>query len=80
MNKKTLIVFDGLNLFIRSFSGLMRQGLSAPDGSGTWGVFGAVNVMANITSKFAKYCLPFAKFVRQNKLLILRAQKSWEKC
>ena len=52
MNKKTLIVFDGLNLFIRSFSGLMRQGLSAPDGSGTWGVFGAVNVMANIIRKY----------------------------
>ena len=48
MKKSTLLLFDGHNVFIRSFSGLMRQGLSAPDGSGTWGVFGAFNVVANL--------------------------------
>jgi DNA polymerase-1 len=48
MKKSTLLLLDGHNLFIRSFSGLMRQGLSAPDGSGTWGIFGAFNVMANL--------------------------------
>ena len=41
--------------------------------------FHQLNVKANIMSKFAKYCLPFAKFVRQKKLLILPAQKSREK-
>jgi len=51
MKKSTLLIFDGHNVFIRSFSGLMRQGLSAPDGSGTWGVFGAFNVVANLVRR-----------------------------
>jgi DNA polymerase-1 len=51
MNKKTLLLFDGHNVFIRSFSGLMRQGLSAPDGSGTWGIYGAFNVIASMVRK-----------------------------
>lgn len=51
MKKKTLLLFDGHNIFIRSFSGLMRQGLSAPDGSGTWGIFGAFNVVASLVRK-----------------------------
>ena len=51
MEKKTLLIFDGHNVFIRSFSGLMRQGLSAPDGSGTWGAYGAFNVIANLVRK-----------------------------
>jgi len=50
--KKCLLVFDGHNIFIRSFSGLMRQGLSAPDGSGTWGIFGAFNVVASLIRKY----------------------------
>lgn len=52
MNKKNILIFDGLNIFIRSFSGLMMQGLSAPDGSGTWGVFGAFNVVASLVRKY----------------------------
>jgi len=52
MEKKTLLIFDGHNVFIRSFSGLMRQGLSAPDGSGTWGAYGAFNVIANLVRKY----------------------------
>jgi len=51
MNKRTLLLFDGHNVFIRSFSGLMRQGLSAPDGSGTWGIYGAFNVIASMVRK-----------------------------
>jgi len=51
MKKSTLLLFDGHNVFIRSFSGLMRQGLSAPDGSGTWGVFGAFNVVSSLVRK-----------------------------
>lgn len=50
--KKRLLVFDGHNIFIRSFSGLMRQGLTAPDGSGTWGIFGAFNVVASLIRKY----------------------------
>jgi len=49
--KKCLILLDGHNIFIRSFSGLMRQGLSAPDGSGTWGTFGAFNTIASIVRR-----------------------------
>jgi len=52
MEKKNILIFDGLNVFIRSFSGLMRQGLSAPDGSGTWGVFGAFNVVSSLIRKY----------------------------
>jgi len=52
MKKSTLLIFDGHNLFIRSFAGLMRQGLTAPDGSGTWGVFGAFNVIASLVRKY----------------------------
>jgi len=52
MEKRTLLLFDGHNIFIRSFSGLMRQGLSAPDGSGTWGIYGAFNVVANLVRKY----------------------------
>ena len=51
MEKKTLLIFDGHNVFIRSFSGLMRQGLSAPDGSGTWGTYGAFNTIANLVRR-----------------------------
>ena len=51
MKKSTLLLCDGHNIFIRSFSGLMRQGLSAPDGSGTWGVFGAFNVVSSLIRK-----------------------------
>ena len=51
MKKSTLLLFDGHNVFIRSFIGLMRQGLSAPDGSGTWGVFGAFNVVSSLIRK-----------------------------
>jgi DNA polymerase-1 len=51
MKKSTLILFDGHNIFIRSFAGLMRQGLTAPDGFGTWGIFGAFNVLASIIRK-----------------------------
>lgn len=48
MDKKTLLIFDGHNIFIRSFSGLMRHGLSAPDGTGTWGTFGAYNTIVSM--------------------------------
>jgi len=50
--KKTLLLFDGHNIFIRSFSGLMRQGLSAPDGSTTWGAYGAFNVITSMVRKY----------------------------
>ena len=52
MKKSTLLIYDGHNVFIRSFSGLMRQGLSAPDGSGTWGIFGAFNVVSSLIRKY----------------------------
>ena len=50
--KKTLLLFDGHNIFIRSFSGLMRQALSAPDGSTTWGAYGAFNVVTSMVRKY----------------------------
>jgi len=49
---KNLLLFDGHNVFIRSFSGLMRQGLSAPDGSTTWGAYGAFNVVTSMVRKY----------------------------
>ena len=52
MKKSTLLLLDGHNVFIRSFSGLMRQGLSAPDGSGTWGAYGAYNVLTSMVRKY----------------------------
>jgi len=52
MEKRTLLIIDGHNVFIRSFSGLMRQGLSAPDGSGTWGAYGAFNVITSMVRKY----------------------------
>jgi len=52
MNKKTLLILDGHNIFIRSFSGLMRQDLRSPDGNGTWGVFGAFNTIASMIGKY----------------------------
>jgi DNA polymerase-1 len=52
MNKKTLLLIDGHNIFIRSFSGLMRHGLSAPNGEGTWGAYGAYNVISSMIRKY----------------------------
>lgn len=52
MEKKTLLLLDGHNVFIRSFSGLMKHGLSAPDGSGTWGAYGAFNVVTSMIRKY----------------------------
>lgn len=49
--KNTLIIFDGTNIFLRSFMGLMRHELSAPDGSGTWGPFGAFTTVSSIIRK-----------------------------
>ena len=52
MKKNTFLIFDGHNVFIRSFSGLMRQGLTSPDGDGTWGAFGAYNVVSSMIRKY----------------------------
>ena len=52
MKKSTLLIFDTTNIFIRSFSGLMRHGLTAPDGTGTWGTFGTFNTVANLVRKY----------------------------
>jgi len=52
MKKSTLLLIDGHNIFIRSFSGLMRHGLSAPNGEGTWGAYGAYNVLTSMIRKY----------------------------
>jgi len=52
MQKRTLLLIDGHNVFIRSFNGLMKHALSAPDGTGTWGIFGSFNVVANMVRKY----------------------------
>ena len=52
VEKKTLLLVDGHNLFIRSFTGLMRQGLSSPDGSTTWGPYGSLNVISSLIRKY----------------------------
>jgi DNA polymerase-1 len=52
MEKSTLLLIDGHNIFIRSFSGLMRHGLSAPNGEGTWGAYGAYNVVTSMIRKY----------------------------
>ena len=52
MHKKNLLLFDGHNVFIRSFIGLMRHDLRSPDGDGTWGVFGAINTIASLVRKY----------------------------
>jgi DNA polymerase-1 len=72
MKKNTFLIFDGTNVFIRSFSGLMRQGLTAPNGEGTWGAFGAYNVVSNIIRKYepSHVLIAFDKGRSSKRLLI----------
>ena len=72
MKKNTFLIFDGTNVFIRSFSGLMRQGLTAPNGEGTWGAFGAYNVVSNMIRKYepSHVLIAFDKGRSSKRLLI----------
>lgn len=52
MDKRTLLVFDGHNIFIRGYSGLMKQELRNSDGVGTWGVYGTINTISSMIRRF----------------------------
>jgi len=52
MHKKTLLVLDGHNIFIRAYGGLMRQDLRTSDGYPTWGVLGTINTIASMIRRF----------------------------
>jgi len=52
MSKRTLLLFDGHNVFIRAYSGLMRQNLQSTDGVGTWGVYGTLNTLASMIRQY----------------------------
>jgi len=51
-SKKTLLLFDGHNVFIRAYSGLMKQDLRNKDGQGTWGVYGTLNTLASMIRRY----------------------------
>jgi len=50
--KKTLLLLDGHNIYIRAFSGLAKQDLRNADGIGTWGAYGTVNTIASMVRRF----------------------------
>ena len=52
MNKKTLLLLDGHNIFIRAYSGLARQNLQNSHGVGTWGIYGTLNTIAGMIRKY----------------------------
>jgi DNA polymerase-1 len=50
--KKTLLLFDGHNIYIRAFSGLARQNLRNSEGIGTWGAYGTLNTIASMVRRY----------------------------
>ena len=50
--KRTLLLFDGHNVFIRAYSGLMKQDLRNKEGQGTWGVYGTLNTLASMIRRY----------------------------
>ena len=50
--KRTLLLFDGHNVFIRAYSGLMKQDLRNKEGIGTWGVYGTLNTLSSMIRRY----------------------------
>lgn len=52
MHKKTLLLVDGHNVFIRAYSGLKKQELRNKDGFPTYGIYGAFNTIASMIRRY----------------------------
>lgn len=52
MRKKTLLLIDGHNVFIRAYSGLKKQDLRNKDGFPTYGIYGALNTVASMIRRY----------------------------
>ena len=52
MHKKTLLIIDGHNVFIRAYSGLKRQDLRNSAGFPTYGIYGALNTVAGMVRRY----------------------------
>jgi len=52
VDKKTLLLVDGHNVFIRAYSGLARQDFRNSDGIATWGVYGFLNTLTAMTRRY----------------------------
>lgn len=50
--KKTLLLIDGHNIFIRAYSGLKNQDLRNKDGFPTYGIHGALTTVAGMIRKY----------------------------
>jgi DNA polymerase-1 len=52
VDKKTLLLVDGHNCFIRAYSGLAKQDFRNSDGIATWGVYGFLNTLTAMTRRY----------------------------
>jgi len=52
VDKRTLLLVDGHNVFIRAYSGLARQDFRNSDGIATWGVYGFLNTLTAMTRRY----------------------------
>ena len=52
VEKRTLLLVDGHNVFIRAYSGLARQDFRNSDGVATWGVYGFLNTLTAMTRRY----------------------------
>lgn len=52
MRKKTLLLVDGHNVFIRAYSGLKNQDLKTSKGLETYGVYGSLVTIANMIRRY----------------------------
>lgn len=51
--KKTLLICDGHNIFIRAYSGLAKQDFRNSDGIATWGVYGFLNTLTSMVRRYS---------------------------
>ena len=52
MHKKTLLIVDGHNVFIRAYSGLKKQDLRNSEGFPTYGIYGALVTIAGMIRRY----------------------------
>jgi len=50
--KKTFLLVDGHNVFIRAYSGLAKQDFRNSDGIATWGVYGFLNTLTSMVRRY----------------------------
>jgi DNA polymerase-1 len=51
-SKKTFLLVDGHNVFIRAYSGLAKQEFRNSDGIATWGVYGFLNTLTAMVRRY----------------------------